>query len=175
MRDQRRTAEQILVAAALLATLAGCHVGSDMNGPEHGGAVSLQSISPANGMNGVAITMPMTMRFSGAMGMNMERYVALHEGTLSGAVVPGRWTWSADRRTLTFTPDTPLRARTNYIIHMGGGLQGGNGMPVDYASCAALGGRGATGAMMGGATGMMGDGWKGADGGYGMIFSFTTG
>lgn len=174
MRDRMRTTWGNLMAAAALATLAGCSVGSDVSGLEHPGAVTLQSISPANGVSGVSITMPMTMRFSGAMGMNMERYVALHEGAITGAVVPGRWAWSTDRRTLTFMPESPLRSRTTYVIHMGGGMQGGNGMPLNYAPCAALGGRSATGGMMGGATGMMGSGWQGADGGYGMIFTFTT-
>lgn len=174
MRDGMRTVRSILVATGVLATLASCAGGAGTSGPDPVDAVTLQSISPANGVTGVSITMPMTMRFSGPMAQNMEHYIALHEGTMSAPVVPGRWNWSADRRTLSFAPDTPLRSHTTYVIHMGGGMQGASGMPMDYAPCAALGGRSVVGAMMGGATGMMGPGWKGADGGYGMMFTYTT-
>ena len=145
-----------------------------MSGPDAAGRVALQSVSPANGVAGVSITMPMAMRFSGPMGSAMEKYVVVHESSVTGPAVAGTWSWSADRRTLTFTPAAPLKARTIYVIHMGGEMRGQNGMPLDYAQCAALGGRPVTGGMMGGGTSMMGPGWQSADGGYGMIFTFTT-
>ncbi len=175
MRNGIRTARSMLVAIGVLATLASCGGGAGTSGPDPVDAVALQSISPANGVTGVSITMPMTMRFSGPMGENMERYIALHEGTITAPVLPGRWDWSADRRTLTFASESPLRSNTTYVIHMGGGMQGANGMSMNYAPFAALGGRSVSGAMMGGATGMMGAGWNGADGGYGVVFTFTTG
>ena len=159
----------------MLATLSACAPDSHMAGPAMSGQVALQSVSPASGATGVSLAMPMTMRFSGAMGRGMESYVLLHEETLTGPAVAGRWTWSGDRRTLTFTPDAPLRARTTYLIHMGGGMRAADGALLDYASCAGLGGRSVSAGMMaGGGSGMMGSGWQGGDGGYGMIFTFTT-
>ena len=164
-----------IVSGVLLATLAACTDATHMGGPGMSGAVALQSIAPANGAIGVSPTTPTTMRFSGAMGGGMESYVLLHEGTLTGPVVAGRWSWSGDRRTLTFTPDAPLRARTTYLIHMGGGMRAADGALMDYGSCAGLGGRSVSAGMMaGGGSGMMGSGWQGTDGGYGMIFTFIT-
>ena len=159
----------------MLAALSACAADSHMAGPAMSGQVALQSVSPASGATGVSLTMPMTMRFSGAMGRGMESYVLMHEGTLTGPVVTGRWAWSADRRTLTFTADAPLRARTTYLIHMGGGMRAADGALLDYGSCAGLGGQSVSAGMMaGGGSGMMGSGWQGSDGGYGMIFTFTT-
>ena len=159
----------------VLAALAACSADSHMSGPGAGARVALQSVSPPNGATGVSVTMPMAMRFSGPLGGGMERYVVVHEGSVAGAAVPGRWNWSDDGRTLTFTPDVPLKSRTTYAIHMGSGMRAADGAPLDYGPCAALGGRAAAGPMMGGAgRGMMGPGWQGGDGGYGMIFTFTT-
>lgn len=159
--------------ALAVVTFAGCNDDAHMLAP---GAptLALQAVSPASGATGVSITMPMTMRFSAAVGSGMERYVLVHEGTVAGPVVAGRWSWSEDRRTLTFTPTTPLEARTTYVIHMGAGLRGMDGAPVDAATCLALGGRAVGAGMMGAAGGMMGAGWQSADGGYGMTFTFTT-
>ena len=174
MRNWTRTARSIIAAAGALAATSACSGGSHMSGPDPAGRVALQAVSPANGVTGVSITMPMAMTFSGPLAGAMERYILVHEGSVTGPVVAGRWSWSADRRTLTFTPDAPLRARTTYVIHLGGAMQGENGMPLDYAACAALGGRAVTGGMMAGRTSMMGAGWQGAEGGYGMLFTFTT-
>lgn len=160
-----------LVAAALLAC------GRDVHPTDPGASapVELLSVSPAGGAAGVSITMPMTMRFSAPMASGMERYVLVHEGSLTGPVVAGRWSWSEDRRTLTFTPDAPLKARTTYYVHMGGAMRAANGAPLDAGSCAGLGARPVTGGMMQGpGGGMMGPGWQGGDGGYGMVFTFTT-
>ena len=169
------TAAAFALTALALAALAACTTDSGMDGPDMTGRVALQAVSPADGVSGVSITLPMVMRFSGPLGGGMERYVAVHEGSVAGPVVAGGWSWSADRRTLTFTPDTPLKSRSTYVIHMGGGVQGSNGMPMDDGSCTALGGRAVTGAMMGGsAAAMMGPGWLGSDGTYGMVFTFTT-
>jgi hypothetical protein len=184
MRNWTRTARSIIAAAGALAALAAgalaagaltaCSDDAHVNRPDVSGQLALQSVSPANGVTGVSVGMPMAMTFSGPMAGDMERYIVVREGSLTGPAVAGRWSWSGDRRTLTFTPDAPLKARTSYVIHMGGGMRGQDGRSLDYASCAALGGRAVTGGMMGGATGMMGPGWQGADGGYGMIFTFTT-
>ena len=176
MRDARSGVRMALVVAGALAAaaLAACSSGGSVLDADGAARVALQTVSPSNGAAGVSITMPMAMRFSGPLGSGMERYVVVHEGSVTGPVVAGRWSWSDDRRTLTFTPDVPLKPRTTYVIHMGGGMLGQNGMPVNYASCAGLGGSAVPGGMMGRGAGMMGPGWQGSDGGYGMTFTFTT-
>lgn len=182
MRSWRREVQVAVagVGALMLATLSACSADSHMAGPATSGRVALQSVSPASGTTGVSLTMPMTMQFSGAMGRGMESYMLVHEGTVTGPVVAGRWSWSDDRRTLTFTPDAPLRARTTYLIHMGGGMRAADGALLDYGSCAGLGGRSVSAGMMAGGgsrmmgSGWLGSGWQGSDGGYGMIFTFTT-
>ena len=178
MRSWRRSVRLTAAAVAgalVLATLAACRIEARL-GAGTSRPASLQSIFPPDGAGGLSVTIWVAFQFSDAMGSGMESYVALHEGTLAGPAVAGRWSWSPDRRTLTFAPDAPLRSHTTYVIHMGGGMRGADGIPLDYASCAALGGRSVNGGMMGsGLPGMMGPGWQGGDGGYGMMFTFTTG
>lgn len=174
MRSWRGSVRLTAAAAAgalVLATLAACTIEARL-GAGSSRPASLQSVFPPDGAAGLSVTIHVAFQFSDAMGSGMESYVALHERTLAGPVVAGRWSWSPDRRTLTFAPDAPLRSHTTYVIHMGGDMRGADGMPLDYASCAALGGRSVSGGMMGG--GMMGPGWQGSDGGYGMMFTFTT-
>ncbi|ODT00130.1 MAG: hypothetical protein ABS52_18940 [Gemmatimonadetes bacterium SCN 70-22] len=164
-----------LLAVGTITLMAACTGATMMSGLNPAGSVSLQSLAPANGVTGVSVTMPMTMRFSGPLGTGMERYLALHETSISGQVVAGMWSWSADRRTVVFAPDAPLKSRTTYVIHMGGGMRDAAGSPLDYGACGGMGGRAVVGGMMGGSgTEMMGPGWKGLDGSYGMSFSFTT-
>ena len=164
-----------LLAVGTLAVMAACSGETMMSGLDPTGTVTLQSLAPANGVTGVSVTMPMTMRFSGPLGTGMERYLAVHETSVSGPVVVGAWSWSADRRTVTFAPVAPLKARTTYVIHMGGGMRDATGSPLDYGACGSMGGRAVMGGMMAGSgTEMMGPGWKGLDGAYGMSFSFTT-
>ena len=140
---------------------------------------AVASVVPAGGSTGVDPTAPIVVSFTGMMQSGMEMYVALHEGDVTGLVVPGSWIWSGDRTTLTFAPDAPLKSHTRYTLHLGGGMKDGSGQPIDYSRCLSqYGGQWATGGMMGG--GMMGDqnmmgrGWQGANGTYGMVFTFTT-
>lgn len=142
-------------------------------------STTVASVVPVGGASGVSVGTSITVRFSSPMSAGMETYAALHQGGVSGPVVPGSWMWSADRTQLTFTPAMPLQAHTAYTLHMGGGMLDANGDPVDYQSCVdRMGGEWATpqmmgGGMMGGA-GMMGPGWRGDNGMYGMTFGFTT-
>lgn len=172
-----RTATTALAVSMLtivsLSALGACAPEATPSEPAASGRVGLQSISPSNGATGVSITMPVAMRFSGRLGGGMERYIVVHEGSITGPVVAGSWSWSDDGRTLTFTPDVPLKSRTTYVVHMGGGMRDASGMPLDYGSCAGLGAQPLGGGMMPGG-GMMGPGWQGAEGGHGMIFTFTT-
>lgn len=137
------------------------------------------SVTPAGGSVAVPTNVIMTVSFSGPMRNGMEMYAAVHQGSVTGPVVPGSWMWSADHMQLRFTPTMPLQAHTTYTMHLGGGMLDTDGSPVDYQSCVdRMGGAWATPAMMGGGmmggTSMMGPGWQGANGMYGMTFTFTT-
>ncbi len=165
----------LVVIAAL--PLASC---GSSDAPTAGTRTALASVSPAGGAVGVDPTGVVTVRFDHALMGGMERYAALHEGDVTGAVVAGTWAMSADHTALTFTPAGALKHATRYTIHLGGGIMDADDHPVDmdpgqmmggqYASGSMMGG----GAMMGGGSGMMGPGWQGANGMYGMVFSFTT-
>ena len=156
--------------------------GSGMNGSGGGAAAgaALMSVSPAGGTAGVPVGSPMTFRFSGAMGAGMEQYVDLHRGDLSGPAVAMTCAWSTDRTQLSCTPGSPLASRTTYALHMGGGMMSAGGMAVDYTTHGpGMGGQWIMGDMMTGTHGgmgwgMMGSGWRNANGSYGMEFTFTT-
>lgn len=155
--------------------LAGC--GADPTGSVPLTAVA--SIAPAGGSIGVDPAAPIVISFTRAMRSGMERYVALHEGDVTGPVVAGSWTWSADRTSLTFVPAAPLKSQTRYALHLGGGINDASGQPLDHRRCQSQhGGRWATTGMMGGGMmgnrSMMGPGWHGANGTYGIVFTFTT-
>lgn len=136
------------------------------------------AVVPTGATMGVDPGAPVVITFSHAIQFGMERYVALHEGDVTGSVVPGSWAWSGDRTVLTFTPQ-PLKAQTQYTLHLGGGMRATDGGFIDYGSCVGpLNGRWATpemmgGGMMGGGS-MMGSGWRHPNGTYGMVFTFTT-
>lgn len=182
------TKNWMIGSALLAATLAaGCGGGSTnmmasgMNGSGGSSAgVSFRSVSPISGATGVAVGSPMAFRFSGAMGAGMEQYVDLHMGDLSGAVVGMSCAWSGDRTVLTCTPATPLQPSTTYAIHMGGGMMSAGGAAVDYTTYGpGMGGQWIMGGMMtsthgGMGWGMMSNGWRNANGSYGMVFTFTT-
>jgi hypothetical protein len=114
------------------------------------------------------------------MGVAMEQYVDLHVSDLSGPEVAMGCSWSADQTLLTCTPASPLAPHTTYAIHLGGGMMSAGGSPVDYTTYGpAVGGQWIMGGMMTGTHGgmpwgMMGNGWKNANGSYGMVFTFTT-
>jgi hypothetical protein len=158
-------------------------MGPGMAGPGGAGAgpVAFMAVSPVAGATGVPVGSPITFRFSGAMGAGMEQYVDLHRGDLSGAEVGMGCSWSGDRTLLTCTPTSPLAARAAYAIHLGGGMMSASGVAVDYTTYGpAMGGQWIMGGMMTGTHGgmgwgMMGSGWRNANGSYGMVFPFTTG
>jgi len=136
------------------------------------------SVVPSGGATGVDPNAPLVVTFSHPMRSGMEQYTALHEGDVTGPVVAGAWVWSAERTILTFTPVQPLKAQTQYTLHLGGGMRANDGGFVDYGPCVQQeGGQWATremmsGGMMGG--NMMGSGWRHPNGTYGMVFTFTT-
>ncbi len=175
-------------AALFAATVVGaCGGGHDMMGSGMMGSggnskgAAFLSVSPAAGAAGVPVGSPILFRFSAAMGAGMEQYVDLHVGGLSGPEVPMSCAWSADHTALTCTPGSPLTPRTSYAIHLGGGMTNASGLPIDYTTYGpAMGGQSIMGSMMTGSHGgmgwgMMGGGWRNANGSYGMVFTFTTG
>jgi len=167
-----------LAAIALASAAVACN-GNDPTSP--GGETVLEAVTPPAGASDVDPSGTMTMRLSGPMASGMEQYMDLHEGSIGGRVVPMTCALSADRRTLTCTPDQPLKPGTTYTIHIGAGMMDGTGRPVEAETHGmAMGGEPVTGAMMGGmhggqAAGMMGPGWRHqGDEHLGMAFTFET-
>lgn len=146
-----------------IGVLAAC--GTDPSGP----AVDLLAVSavvPANGATLVDPAASIVVEFHHAMQSGMEQYFTVHEGDVAGPAVAGRWTWSADYRKLTFTPDAQLRSQSVYSVHMemAEGMGGAAHSGEQHHS---------TGSHMGG--GMMnGMGGTGRSGTCEMVSSFTT-
>lgn len=142
---------------------------------------TLMSVSPTGGATGVSVGAAMVLRFSHPMGTVGQPFVDLHQGDLGGPVVQMTFTWSSDGRTLNCQPDAPLRSRTSYTLHVGGGMLDAQGRVVDMEHYGpAWGGHWIDGGMMSGPHGgtpwpMLGDGWHHSGVGYGMAFPFTTG
>jgi hypothetical protein len=141
---------------------------------------TLTLVSPAGGAANVNPAAPISLTFSGPMAQGMESYMDVHAGTTAGAIVPMTCTWSADRTTLTCTHAAPLAAGSTYTIHVGGGMTDASGRAVDMdAMVNMMGGVWLMPGMMGGThagqpMSMMGAGWQGSNGSYGMMFTFTT-
>jgi hypothetical protein len=148
--------------------------------PEANPTVILLSVDPSGGDTGVSPDATVTMMFDHPMQSGMEMYAALHEGDVTGPEVPGTWVWSGDHTELMFTPDQPMMAGADYTIHMGGGMTGDHGQPMDFESHGPdMGGEWATGEMMdpGGMMGghdHMGDGWQHENESFGMVFGFMV-
>lgn len=163
-------------ALALLLGAAGCSDQAMMMGPGGvpGSAAMVLSVTPPGDATGVPTTTPVTIRFSQGMGVGMEQFVDLHEGDVTGPVVPMSCGWSDDRATLTCTLNTPLKPGTRCAVHVGSGMMGANGLPLNLSQMP-MGGQWAFPSMMdnhgGTSWNMMGPGWQGS---YGMVFAFTT-
>jgi len=167
------------VIGALVGTACG---GADATAPTPTpSTTALLSVAPMGGSTGVSTTGPMSLTFSGPMQTGMEQYLDLHRGDASGPLVPITCTWSTDRQTVTCLPAQPLEPNTAYTFHMGGGMMDAHGHAIDMQTHMGQdGGQWLMPGMMGGShAGMpmsgMGNGWKGSNGSYGMLFPFTTG
>ena len=175
LRILRGSAAALTLTALGTLAVAAC---GETAGPA--GATTVLSIAPTSGSTDADPNAPVVVRFSGPMQVGMEQYAALHVGDVSGPVVAGTWMWSDDRTQLTFAPDSSLEPGMRYAVHLGGGMEDAGGNTLDYQDCIQqLGGQWVTqsmlgGSMMGGGTNMMGTGWQGTDGTYGMVFFFTT-
>lgn len=174
----RTLTRAVFVAGSIIAAAA---CGRDMmSGPTGMGRTDLMSVTPSPGAVGVPQSTAITVRFDYAMGSGMEQFVDLHEGDLAGPVVATTCRWSGDRTTLTCVPQAPLKERTRYTIHLGGGMMDASGRPVDMGQWGmSMGGQWAQSGMMGSShAGMPWSGmapWMAPDGSYGMGFTFTTG
>ena len=179
MRNQPM--RQLIIPLAAIGMVSGSVACSNDSATAPSGDTILESVTPGAGARGVDPSGTITVRFSGPMASGMDRYVDLHQGAISGPVVPMTCALSADRSAVTCTPDQPLHPTTTYTIHMGAGMMDASGRPVETESHGmGLGGQPVTGQMMGGMhggqpTGMMGSGWSHpGDGHLGMAFAFET-
>jgi hypothetical protein len=177
-----------LVAAGGLAVAPGCSGGSAVPAsPEFEalGGTALFSINPVGGSTNVGLGQSIEIRFSNPMHPEAAKLVAVHSGDLGGPVVEGAWMWWEGYTRLTFTPGSAWQPATEYTIHMGGGMMGAGGSPMDFQSQGpAMGGQWATsemmdadmngGSMMGSRENHMGYGWHHLNGTYGMVFRFRT-
>ena len=171
-REWRCTIKALLGLTAAFLCAAACGV-SEPTSPGND-LPAIARVDPAGQSTGVDPAAPIVIEFTHPMMAGMERYIALHQGaTTAGPVVAGRWTWSSDRRVITFDGDAVLRRAMQYTIHIGGGLRDSMNRELDHGACGAQGGENASPGMMGG-SGMMGDGWRHSNGSYGMLFTFTT-
>ena len=182
----------LAVGAGLLVATGGC--GDDTTAPQIE-ETALLSVIPQGGATGVDPNGPLVIEFSHPMHQGMEEYADVHEGDVEGPLVEGSWSWNEDFTKLTFTPAMPLKSQTQYVVHIGGGMVDENGEPINYGLHGlGMGGQWMTQQMhqggqhgygmgqggMGGMGGMgggfvMGEGWTHpTNGGYGMVFIFTT-
>jgi len=175
-----------MVAATLLGVVA-CggssqSINPTMPGPSPTSTASstvLAAVVPSGNSVAVPTSTSIVMSFNHAMLAGMEKYMDLHEGDTSGPTVEMSCGWSSDRTVLTCEPATPLKAQTRYTIHMGDSMMDADDHPVNMDPGLVMGGQWLMTGMMGGVhagspMGMMGSGWLGSNGSYGMTFSFTT-
>jgi hypothetical protein len=182
-----RVVSWTVTVAALLGMVA-CGGGSQMTSsptmtgtsatPTAGGTM-LAAVMPAGNSIAVPTSTSIVMRFDHAMASGMENYLDLHEGDTSGPTTPMSCGWSSDRTVLTCLPESPLKPQTRYVIHMGDGMMDADDHLVNMNQGLAMGGQWLMAGMMGGLhagapMGMMGSGWRGSNGSYGMVFTFTT-
>lgn len=144
--------------------------------PASGAQPGLMSMWPGPGASVSAGAATIVLRFSVPMGVGMEQWVDLHRDDLGGPTIPLGCSWSADRTALTCLPQAQLAPGT-YALHVGGGMHDASGAPVDLGAYHHGGqwarpGPGAT--HCGQPWGGMGPGWYGANGSYGMVFTFTV-
>lgn len=112
----------------------------DIDGIAVGGDTSLSfitrpnaqalSVSPAIGAGGVALTAGVGIVFT--LPMDTARTAAAFQlvDTATGARIAGSFAWSADARTMTFTPAASLASGRTYAVSLGSGGHDADGNPV---------------------------------------------
>jgi hypothetical protein len=163
-RSVPRFAAIVLVAALAIAC-------SDSSSPSTTSATALDAVT----IGPASTTHPggtVAMAFNGTMMTGMEQYVDLHQGDTTGALVPMTCAMSTDRAMITCAPNAALTPGADYTLHMGAGMMGSNGRPVDMSAGMGMGGTWMTSGMMGGHNGaIMGNGWTDTAGHGGMLFT----
>ena len=173
------------VFAGVVLAMSGCATESGTTTSPTGDLAALQSVSPPGGATSVARAADVVIRFDHPMLATSEEFMTLHHGGVTDSLVPCLRTWSADSLTLTMHPMVAMDSATHYALHLGGGMKDAMGGGVNLGTHGgAMGGQWATGSMMAGGGMMggggpmagqeMGPGWAGANGMYGMIFTFVT-
>jgi len=171
-----------LYGVALAVAIAGTSCARDTNAPTadsatNAGFAVVSSVMPASGATNVDPSAPIVISFNRQMMVGVDLAVVLHEGTISGPVVLGTATWSADHKQLTFTPNQRLKFKTTYLLHLSPNLVDATGQPINFGYCAGwIGGQPVSAmgwGMMGWGTGPV---WRSGTGpwGYGMWLTFTT-
>ena len=160
--------------AVLAAVLAIACSDDSNNDPGTGAATTLDAVTiaaPTTAHPGGT----MTMGFNGTMMAGMEQYVDLHQGDTTGALVPMTCTMSTDRTMISCAPNAALTPGAQYTLHMGAGMVGSSGTPIDMSPGTGMGGTWMSSGMSGGHHGsMMGSGWTDTHGHTGMLFTFTA-
>jgi len=88
----------------------------------------VQQSTPANGTKGVDPKAPIVIQFSEPMD-RVSVEAAFNLSQEGGARVAGAFSWSADNKTLTFTPTEPLAAGKTYRVTVGPGAEDQAGNP----------------------------------------------
>jgi hypothetical protein len=168
IRPVPRFAAIVLVAALAIAC-------SDSSSPSTTSATALDAVT----FGPATTTHPggtVAMDFNGTMMTGMEQFVDMHQGDTTGALVPITCTMATDRTMITCAPNAALTPGGQYTFHMGAGMMGSNGTPVNMSAGTGMGGTWMTSGMMGGHNGTMtGSGWTDTAGHGGMLFTFTAG
>lgn len=179
MKSRDRSVQTLVLAVVVALSQGACSENTTEIVPPVEELTALLGVHPSGGATGVAVGDTVTVNFDHGMGEGMEAYAALHEGSVAGPLVAGRWGISQDRTMMSFVPTSPLKPSTTYVIHLGGAMRDANGNVANLEMHGGgMGGQWATQTMMSGGMssgGMMGAGWQHpSNGSYGMLFMFTT-
>ncbi len=122
----------LLTLGVVLMGTTACSDGGAVVAPPGPEETVLLDVVPQGGSTNVSRTDPIIVRFDHPMQEHMSQYADHHEANVDGPVVDGMWGWSDGHMTLTFTPAEPLKLSTMYTIHLGGGMRGHEGDPVNF-------------------------------------------
>lgn len=76
--------------------------------------------------------------FSGPLAEGSADYVDIHSGTTRGDPFEANCFLTSAETIITCTPAEPFEAGSEYWVHVGGGIRGFNGSPVDLAGIGTL-------------------------------------
>ena len=108
-----------LIASALV--VAGCGGSSTSTTPPT--ALAVNSVTPATGSTGVAVTAPVTATFNEVMNATTINASTFTLTAAGGTAVTGNVSYSAGSSTAVFTPASPLAYNTVYTATITTGVQ----------------------------------------------------